>query len=322
MILRGEKVLPALVALLAVAGCSDLGAPLRLLPHPEVSVTALDFGTVALSDTASRSVSVGNSGTADLHGNAAVSCPAFVIESGGGAFTVAPGAVHIVVVRFQPTGVGTESCQLTLGGGLPAIPLSGSGAFQATGALCVVSPASLDFGTLSLGQSKALTYKLFSVGTAAVILNVVAPCGGYEVLTGGGPSTLPPGDSLAVTVRFAPGAGGHFACIVENGPGCPELSVSGDALSVSFASQILPILNTRGCNNCHFFPAASELINVVSPGHEPNVRIKPFDLAGSVLYGKVTGTAYGISMPYGQPLIPAAERDLIKTWILEGAHDN
>jgi hypothetical protein len=45
----------ALVAVVAMSGCSDLGEPIHLSPHAELSATSLDFGTVAVSSTVTRS---------------------------------------------------------------------------------------------------------------------------------------------------------------------------------------------------------------------------------------------------------------------------
>jgi hypothetical protein len=68
----------AIGAIVAV-GCSDLGEPLRLAPQPGVSATALDFGTVAVGGSATRSVTVTNAGTADFSGSAGLSCPGYSI---------------------------------------------------------------------------------------------------------------------------------------------------------------------------------------------------------------------------------------------------
>jgi hypothetical protein len=313
-----------LAALFALAGCSDLGDPLRLFPRAEISVSRLDFGAVAVGSFAAQNVTIANSGDADLHGVAAVGCPEFALESGGGAYTVPPGGVHTVVVRYTPSAVGPAGCQLTLGDGLRAVDLAGSGT-PAPAGLCVASVSSLDFGTLAVGASKLAVFKLYSRGTAPVDVDVASSCGELQLLGGNGAHTIPVGDSLVVTVQFAPGTGGHFACSITSGAGNPVVTVSGDATSVSFATQIVPIMNRNFCTiACHSvsFTSVSILVNVPSPGYAPAVRIKPFDLAGSVLYGKVTGTAYGSSMPFGSPLIPVADRNLIKTWILEGAHDN
>jgi hypothetical protein len=119
--------------LLAI-GCSDLGEPQRFAPQPGVSVTALDFGTVAVGGSATRSVSVFNSGTADFSGTAHVWCDGFKLDEGAGEFTVPPGGEHDVVVRFEPSTVGSFSCELRLGDGSrrcrsmarPSINLPGS----------------------------------------------------------------------------------------------------------------------------------------------------------------------------------------------------
>lgn len=319
---RGNKWSWLVVGALVLGGCSDLGTAVKLLPHIDLSAASLDFGTVVVSGAATRSVVIGNTGNADLHGFAAVACPGYSIDSGGGAFTVPPKGQHSVVVRYQPAATGSASCELTLGDGLPAVALSGAGALQAAGAVCTASVPSLDFGLISVGGNKLGSFKVFSSGSAPVILNVVAGCSDFTVIAGGGARTLAPGDSLAVTLGFAPSAGGHIACTIALGPGCPEVAVTGDATSVSFAAQIQPIFTTDHCFSCHVLWRAPDLVNVPAGIWAPAVYIKPFDLAGSVLYGKVTGTAYGTRMPELYPALTPTKQNLIKTWILEGAHDN
>jgi hypothetical protein len=322
---RANKWFWVAVGGLTLAACSDLGAPLKLVPQLELSATSLDFGTVVVSGSATRSVEVGNSGNAPLAGLAAVSCAGYSIDSGGGAFRVPPAGQHTVVVRFQPSGVGSAPCELTLGSGLPPVTLSGTGALQAPGAVCTVSVPSIDFGTLKAGNSKPGAFRIYSTGTLPVTLNVVSGCAQFSIVAGGGPRTLAPGDSLVVSLGFAPSAGGHFACSIATGPGCPEVAVTGDATTVSFATQVLPIFNATGCEGCHVFQHTSDLVNVTSQlGYAPAVLVKPFDPTNSVLYGKVANTRqYGDPMPFGSANgLPTSQRTTIRTWILEGAHNN
>jgi hypothetical protein len=57
--------------------------------------------------------------------------------------------------------------------------------------------------------------------------------------------------------------------------------------------------------------------------YAPGVRVIPFDLTNSVLYGKITNSGqFGQLMPQGGPLIPQVDRDIIRDWILEGARNN
>ena len=254
-----------------------------------------------------------------------MTCAGYSIDSGGGAFTLAPAGQHTVVVRYQPSGVGSSPCELTLGNGLPSVTLSGSGALQAPGAVCTVSVPSLDFGLVNIPGSKPGQFKVFSTGSAPVILDVVASCGAFSVLGGGGPRTLAPGDSLAVTLSYTPTVGGHTACTIATGPGCPDVAVTGDATSVSFSRQILTLFNQTGCNGCHLFQRTSDIVNVTSSlGYAPAVLVKPFDPTNSVLYNKVANTGvYGPPMPEGSANgLPISQRNVIRTWILEGAHNN
>ena len=313
----------ALAAMVALAGCSDLGEPIRLAAHAELSATSLDFGTVAVSATATRSVIVGNSGGVDLHGAASVSCPGYSIQSGGGAFTVPPAGQHTVVVAYAPSGTGSSSCQLDLGPDIPPVSLTGAGALQAPGAQCALSDTTLDFGTGAVGGSQQLGFAITNSGTAALILNVVPTCGDFAVVQGGGPSTLPPGGVLQVGVQFVPSAGGQISCNIAVGPGCPEVRVHGFATSVSFANDIQPILGAR-CSSCHLFNRTTDLVNVHGSFYPAHILVIPFDPANSLVYLKITGPPAGLGarMPeVGLPL-SGAQIDKFRRWILEGALDN
>ena len=85
---------------------------------------------------------------------------------------------------------------LTLGGTIPPVTMIGAGALQNPGALCVLSVASLDFGSTAVGQSKLAFYVVRNPGTAPLILDVVPTCSDFVVISVGGPSTLAAGDSL------------------------------------------------------------------------------------------------------------------------------
>ena len=321
---RRRACVAALLAV-AAAGCSDLGAPIRPRPQAVLSSSTLDFGTVAVSDSASRAVVVANTGTGVLVGEAAVECAEYVLRSGGGPFSIPPGGTHTIEVSFRPGGTGSFACTLDLGPDCPAVPVTGTGALQMPGALALVLPDSLDFGVLDRGDVARRTFQVFNVGTAPLALDVAAACGSFNVLAGSGPRSIAPGASVSVTVEFAPQTGGLFGCSISVGPGIAELSARGFATTVSFADDVQSIFASY-CDGCHSFSdpvTGYDQMTVLPIPYPPGVRVKPFDLVGSVLYGKITNSGqYGQLMPQGGPLIPLADRNTIRDWIMEGARDN
>jgi hypothetical protein len=317
----------------ALVGCSDLGRPFALAGKWELSSSSLDFGSVALTDSTTRSLTVQNTGNADLEGNAVVSCPEFRLVAGGGPFRIVPGGEHLVVVGFDPAAEGDFSCVLDLGTGSPPVPLQGTGALQSPGAVCTVSVDSLAFGELVVGQARDLVFNVQSTGTGDLRIDIVSGCSAFEIVSGGGPGVLAPGAQRSVTARFHPNLGGAVSCAIAIGPGIPDLKVSGYANTVSFATDVQPIFN-RWCVSCH---GADGGLSLAAPGSYNNLvnkpshyfspddafilRVQAFSPDSSVLYGKVVGAQFGQRMPPGTQITPT-EIEKIRVWILEGAKRN
>jgi HYDIN/CFA65/VesB family protein len=333
--IRALGCLTAGLGFLMGVGCSDIGRPVLLEGNWDIAVAALDFGSVAVLDSATRKLTVRNSGTSELTGDVTISCSEFRVVTGGGRFMLAPGATRDLVFRYRPVTDGASSCQLRLGPGAPPVTLGGVAVLQAPGARCAVEPDSIVFADILVGRPIYRTLTLRSIGTAPVRVYVQSPCAAFSPLLAGGPRILAAGDSMAVNVVFNPAAGGSFECVLATGPGCPEVRVRGFAATVSFSDDIQRIFDTH-CTRCHgapdFTPAAypslvrtqgyRNLVGVLSyayPAHEVN----PFDPDGSVLYGKVVNSGrFGPLMPQFGPMLPLAAREKIKAWILEGARDN
>ena len=315
----------ALVAMMCLAGCSDLGEPIRLVAHAELSSTSLDFGTVAVSARATRDLTVSNTGTGVLHGAASVACSGYTIDRGGGAFALAPGGTHTVVVAYAPGAAGREACRLDLGPDIPGVDLTGEGALQAPGAQCQLSVPSLTFASTAVGSSRQAGYTISNPGSAPLILNVVAACPDFVVVSGGGPATLDPGGSLPVTVQFVPRGGGVVSCTIATGPGCPDLGVNGTATSVSFANDLVPIMRARSCLSCHDFGRTTELVNVHGLFYPDRIIVIPSDPERSLLYIKIKGpppAGLGARMPEGLAPLTGPQIDQFRRWILEGALNN
>ena len=69
--------------------------------------------------------------------------------------------------------------------------------------------------------------------------------------------------------------------------------------------------------------AFNNLVNAVSTGYGPLLRVKPGDAQNSVLYLKLIGDpSTGALMPLGGDAISVEQANLVKTWIDNGAEDN
>ena len=101
--------------------------------------------------------------------------------------------------------------------------------------------------------------------------------------------------------------------------------------AVDYDTQIQSIWTgncaTVGCHSGAFPTAGmnlsagvsyANLVNVVSSGYSPALRVKPGDTLNSVLWHKVNGTGvYGFLMPFGGLKLSQPNLDLISAWIAE-----
>lgn len=325
------RLVPAalLLALSVLAGCSDLGKPILLRPLPELSADSLDFGVVSPGNSETRTLVIGNHGDGVLRGSAAlqdapsIACDRYAIVSGGGAFEVAPGGTHTIVVRFLPLNPGPVACTLHLGAGLPDVALRGAGAQPVATPGCSISTGVLDYGSVNVNQVASRTIRVRSTGTAPLQIQATSSCSAFFVFIGGGPRTIAPGDSLELTVNFAPTVGGRQTCTLTLGPDCPSVALDGTGISVSFARDLAPTLASYGCTNCHAYNTPGDLVSVAADFSPGALLVKRHDAANSVLYARIANLrTYGRVMPPGSTGMSTADRAKWFNWIMEGALDN
>lgn len=114
-----------------------------------------------------------------------------------------------------------------------------------------------------------------------------------------------------------------------------EIEIRVSPVAVSFASQIQPIFTTSCVNaGCHpgggapFSLAVGEsyenLVNQNATGGpcRGQSRVAPGDANNSVLVKRLEGSSCGNRMPLGGSALPAAQIQLIRDWISQGAPRN
>src|SRR5262249_33110568 len=130
------------------------------------------------------------------------------------------------IVRAALTGVGTVATA-------PAIQ---------------VNPTSLSFGSVSIGQTRAMTVNLSNSGNAALTVSAfVVSDPQFAVLSPSTPFTLQPNGQQLVSVRYAPTASGNVTAtlsILSNDPNRGTLTVGLSGTGVTQGPTQPPKIST------------------------------------------------------------------------------
>jgi hypothetical protein len=201
-------------------------------PEPEFAIApaSLDFGGIAVGLFSTLQATVSNPGTDPLTiSNIVSSDPQFTFAPGVFPIVVAPAGSQVFDVTFSPTALGTFPATLsfTHDGVNVASPFDYSvqGVGADAGPTFGVTPASLNFGTVTFPASATLQLEVFNYGLSNPmnITSAVATLPEYTVVPA--TATIPPGGSLTFDVTFTPPVAGTFAgdvVFTHNGTTSPD----------------------------------------------------------------------------------------------------
>jgi hypothetical protein len=101
---------------------------------------------------------------------------------------------------------------------------------------CLVQPGNIDFGTVAVGCYRDTTITITNTSTGSISGNISESCTEYDILSGGGPFSLSPGNSHYVTVRFEPLSTATFDCTISTGTtDCSDIFCTGEGGGVCLA---------------------------------------------------------------------------------------
>ena len=123
--------------------------------------------------------------------------------------TLQEGEECFLSVHYQPTATGTLTGELraTTSVATLALALTGSAVTTldpASGALAFVSTPDGSFGSVSVGQSRTVTYAVRNIGNADDAITIVGPTGSGWSVSDDCPDTLAVDSSCNISVLFAP----------------------------------------------------------------------------------------------------------------------
>ena len=206
-----------------------LSHPVIALYPPKVVFTNEGEGTTSPAQT----LTVSNPGSVPF-GLSSIAATSPFAETNTCGTAVALGANCAISVTFSPSGTGETNGALTLEdsalGSPQAIPLMG---LSVSGAAVTLSPASLSFDGLPVGQtSAAVTASLENTGNAALTGITIAATGDFTQSNTCG-SSLGLGASCTISVKFVPFARGvrDGSITVTSNAGQSAISLSGIGLA-------------------------------------------------------------------------------------------
>lgn len=149
-----------------------------------------------------------------------------------------PGASIQLPLVFKPTAKGYTSGTFTLTSNDPSSPLNmhvqGTGLYPNSPQLGV-TPASLNFGNVTVGSSASLQGTLTASNAAVTISSDQSTSSEFALLGLSLPVTIPAGQSISFTIQFTPNASGGasgkagFVSNAANSPTVEQLSGTGVA---------------------------------------------------------------------------------------------
>lgn len=204
------------------------------------SYTAIDFGSVNVDSTASKSVTVANTGTASIGiTNLTISGKYLSVSGLTAPSSVAPSQSVTLTIKFAPTASGVISGSLAIStdtqGKDLSIALTGT-AVSAGSAQLSATPSPVDFGSVAIGSTLSKTVTLTNVGSATAYVNSASLSGPGFTVTG---LTTPLSLSSAQTTNFSVGFGptsagaatGNVAFKDSSGVTLLNLAISGTGVA-------------------------------------------------------------------------------------------
>ena len=221
----------------------SLGAGLQgnaIKPGLTPTPATLDFGQLATGSTKTLSVNFTNTGTADetVTGVTEPSSPFTVTGLPPVGAVVPPGQSVSASVAYTPTDAATDASSIVVTGEQGTATVALKGVAAAGNAELSITPGSLSFGAVPVGQSVTKTLTVVNTGNLPVTVTKAAPPALPFVVNTPLPEglVLNPDDEAQVDVTFAPTVAGSYSNTYiissDDGHGAHNIPVIGTAAGV------------------------------------------------------------------------------------------
>ena len=260
-ILRAISAAVALLVILLTSGCVGVTGkgsnPTVTGVAIEISPSSVSFGNVTMGQSATKTVTLTNTGTEALSvSGIAVAGAGFTASGPHLPISLAAGQSTSISAVFKPTAGAADTGTITItsnAAGSPSlVALSGTGTTGATAAALTATPNSIAFGSVAVGSEATQTIHLENTGGESASISKLTISGSGVSLSGlTAPMTLAAGQTANLTVTYKPVAAGTLTA---------SLSITSNAAD---PSVVVGINATATLSTLSATPASVSFGNVV-----------------------------------------------------------
>ncbi len=265
------------------------------------SASSVNFGKILVGSSASKSVTLTNTGNSSVSiSQISVSGTGFTASGVTPPVTLAAGQGVSLLVGFSPSLAGASTGSVTVVSSATNSPATIS--LAGTGAQPQISvvPASVNFGKVTVGVPNPQTVPVSNPGSANLSVTQATVSGtGFGLSAVALPLTLAPGGSAALTVSFTPASASSTAgalTLVSNAPTSP-LSVALSGTGVSPVPQLSASPSALSFGSVTIGSSGTQTVTLASTGNSA-VTLSQISVAGTGFSD--SGLALPITLSAGQ----------------------
>src|SRR5271163_6950 len=218
-ILRPLAGVVALMVILATSGCVGVTGkgttPAVTGVAIEISPSSVGFGNVVMGQSATKTVTLTNTGTEALNvSGISVAGTGFTASGPHLPISLTAGQSTSISAVFKPTTGNADTGTITItsnAAGSPSlVALSGTGTTGTTAAAALtVTPTSITFGSVAVGSEETQTIHVENTGNESATISKMTISGtGVSVSGMTAPATLAAGQTANLTITYKPAAAG------------------------------------------------------------------------------------------------------------------
>ena len=251
----------ALLVILVTSGCVGVTGkgttPTVTGVSINISPSAVSFGSVAVGQSTTKTVTLTNNGTEMLTvSGISVAGTGFTASGPHLPMSLSAGQSTSISAVFKPTVGAADTGTITITSNVASSPslvaLSGTGTTATAAAALTATPSSIAFGSVAVGSVATQTIQLENTGNEAATISKLTISGtGVSVSGMTTPATLAAGQTANLTVTYKPVAAGTLAA---------SLSISSNATD---SSVLVGINATATVSTLAATPSAVSFGNVV-----------------------------------------------------------